>query len=85
MGDDPAGVSFLSQVTIEPVAAGASFLDKDELLAFGLELPDQLVNITLPCSDSAKGNDFCTMVLGDRGDRDRLFMHIHADVERARL
>jgi len=83
--DDPADVAFLRQVPIEPVAAGASFIDEDELLAFGLELPDQLVDITLPSPDRAEGDDLCAMVLGDIGDRDGLFMDIHSNVERARL
>jgi len=84
-GDDPAGVAFLRQVPIEPVAAGARFIDEDELLAFGLELPDKLIDITLPGSDSAKGDDFCAIVLGDVGDRDRLFVDISSDIKRARL
>jgi hypothetical protein len=36
-GDDPAYVSFFGQVAIEPRAAGAGFVDKDAMFAFGEE------------------------------------------------
>ena len=77
--------AFFRQVAIEPIAAGASFVDEDELLTLRLQLSKQLINIALPGSDSAEGDNLCAMCLGDIGDRDRLFMHIHSDIERARL
>ena len=36
-GDDPAHVSFVGQVAREPIAAGAGFVDQDEMCALGLE------------------------------------------------
>jgi hypothetical protein len=84
-GDDPAAVAFFGQRAIEPIAAGASFIDKDKLLALGLQLPDEFVDIALPGPDCAHRDDFRAIFLGDIGDRDGRFMDIHSDVERARL
>ena len=41
----------LHQIPIQPVAAGARFIDEDQLLGFGLELTDQLVNVALAGAD----------------------------------
>jgi len=82
-GDDPADGAFFEQVALEPGAAGTGFVDEDKLLALGLQLSDELVASTLPSPDSAKGDDVCTLFLGHVGDRDRVFMAIHSDVERA--
>ena len=38
-GDDPADIAFFQQVAIEPIAAGARFIDEDELLPLRLQLP----------------------------------------------
>src|SRR5262249_18086071 len=84
-GADPADVALFHQVAIEPIAAGTGFVDEDELLAFRPQLPDKLIDITLPGPDSAEGDDLCAMCLGDIGDCTGLFMDIHSDVERARL
>jgi hypothetical protein len=84
-GDDPAAVAFFGQRAREPRAAGAGFIDQDELLALGLQLPDERVDSTLPGPDRAQGDDFRALFLGHRGDRDGRFMAIHADGERARL
>jgi hypothetical protein len=84
-GDDPAAVPFFGQRALEPRAAGAGFIDKDELLALGLQLPSALVDSTRPGPDCAQRDDFRALCLGARGDRDGLFMDIHADVARARL
>ena len=62
-GDDPAAVAFFGQIAIEPIAAGAGFIDKDELLALGLQLPDELVDITLPGPDRAQRDDFRAIFL----------------------
>jgi hypothetical protein len=50
-----------------------------------LQLPDERVESTLPGPDRAQSDDFRAICLGDLGDRDGLFMDIHADGERARL
>jgi hypothetical protein len=48
-------------------------------------MPKQLINIALPGSDRAEGDDLRAMVLGDVGDRERLFVDISSDIKRARL
>jgi hypothetical protein len=84
-GDDPADVALFHQVAIEPIAAGTGFVDEDECRAFRPQLPKQLIDITLPGSNGAEGDNRGTLCLGDRGDGDGLFMDIHANGERARL
>ena len=39
------------QITIEPVPTGARFMDKDEVLGFGVQLAHELINVTLPRAD----------------------------------
>jgi hypothetical protein len=70
--DDPTEVAFVEQVAIEPGAAGTGLVDANKLLALGLRRPDELVEITLPRSDSTEGDDCCTRVLGHVGDRERV-------------
>jgi len=84
-GHDPAEVALLGEVAGEPIATGTRFIDKDELLAFGLQLPDERIDIALARADRAEGDDLSVMCFGNVGHRDRLLMDIHADVERARL
>jgi len=48
-------------------------------------MPKQRINSALPGPDRAEGDNLCTMVLGDRGDRDGRFVDIQADRKRARL
>ena len=83
--DDPADMAFLGEITVEPIATRASFIDKDEVRAVGLQPTDELIDITLSCTDVAEGNDFGAVVLNDIGDGNRAFMDIHSDIERARL
>ena len=78
-------MAFLGQIAVEPVPAGARLIDKDELFAFGRHLTDELIDVTLSCTDVAEGDDFSVMFLGDIGDGNRVFMDIHTDVKRARL
>jgi hypothetical protein len=40
-GDDPALLSFFSQVAIEPIPARAGFVDKHQVLTFRLQLTDE--------------------------------------------
>jgi hypothetical protein len=78
-------MAFFGQRAVEPVPTRACFIDQDEMLAFGLHLPDALIDVTLSCPDVAEGDDFGVMFLGDVGNGDRLFMDIQSDVKRARL
>jgi hypothetical protein len=79
--DDPACVPFVAQITREPIAAGASFVDEDERMAFGLELADELVEVTLVRADRAEVDDLRAMVLGHVGDRNRLFVDLHSNTK----
>jgi len=68
-----------------PVAAGAGCVDDNKRRTLRPQLPEQLVTLPVPSPDRAEGDDLRAMGLGDRGDRQRLCMDIHANVERARL
>jgi hypothetical protein len=83
--NDPADVVFFGQITREPIPTRAGFRDKEKVFGLRLELPKQGVDITLPGAKGPEGDDLSAMFLRHIGDRDGLFMHIHADVERARL
>jgi hypothetical protein len=84
-GDDPADVAVFHEGAREAGAAGAGFVDEDTLRTLRPQVPEQLVKITLPSPDRAERDDLRARCLGDRGDRKRRFMDIHANVERARL
>jgi hypothetical protein len=55
------------------------------MFAFGLHLPDELIDVTLSCPDGAEGDDCGVVFLGDVGNGKRLFLDIQAEVKRARL
>ncbi len=50
-GDDPTDESLFREVPIEPVAARPGLIDEDQLSAFGMELADELIDVTLAGSD----------------------------------
>jgi hypothetical protein len=84
-GDDPADMPPFREITIEPIAAGASLVDEDKMLAFRLKLADERVEVTLVGTDGAKIDDLGMVFFSHVGDRDRLFMDIQSNIERARL
>jgi hypothetical protein len=53
--------------------------------AFRLQLPDALLDITWSTPNGAEEDDLGVVVFGDLGDGDRVFVDIHAEVERARV
>jgi hypothetical protein len=55
------------------------------MFAFGLQLPDELLDVTRSCTDVAEGDDIGVVFLGDVRHGHRLFMDIQSDVKRARL
>jgi hypothetical protein len=55
------------------------------MLAFGLHLPDELIDVTLARSDIAERDDLGVVFLGDVRNGNRLLMDIQSDVKRARL
>jgi hypothetical protein len=69
----------------EPRATRAGFIDQDQVRAFGWPPTDELIDVTLSCTDVAAGDDLSAVVLNDIGDGNRVLMDIQTDVEWARL
>jgi hypothetical protein len=67
------------------LAAGARLVDKDSLIALGLELSAQLVDVTLTSADAPQGDDFVVSILSGLGHRDGFFMNIQTDIECVRV
>jgi hypothetical protein len=84
-GHDPAAVSFVAQIPVEPVAAGASFVDKNQVFGLRVQLPAELIDVGMSGANGAAVNDLRVMIARDVGDRNRVFMDIQSDVERGRL
>jgi hypothetical protein len=84
-GDAPADVPLLGQIPRAPIAAGASFVNEDELMALGLELTEELVEVTRARADRPELDDLRAMVLGHGGDRHGLFGDSHSDLKGGRL
>jgi hypothetical protein len=60
-------------------------MDKDQTWAFGLQPPDELIDITLAGADGAT-RDHCSVVFcGDRSDSNGLCVDLQSDGKRARL
>jgi hypothetical protein len=76
---------FFSQIAVEPVPAGAGFVDKDEMFTFRLHLPDALIDVTLSRPDVAERDDLGVVFFGHVRNGNRLLMDIQTDVKRARL
>jgi hypothetical protein len=55
--DNPTDVACVHQGAIPPGTAGTGFVDKDKLRALRLQLPEQLVDVTLAGPDRAEGDD----------------------------
>jgi hypothetical protein len=70
---------------IEPVATGASLIDKDEVFGFRWHLTDELIDVTRSCPHGAQGGDLSAMSLGDIRDGNRIVVDIHSDKECARV
>src|SRR4029450_7260286 len=45
--DDPTDMAFWSERAVEPIPTRPCFIDKDEMFAFGLHFPDEVVDIAL--------------------------------------
>jgi hypothetical protein len=84
-GDDPAAMSCLGQIAIEPVATRSCFIDKDEVFGLGLQCADEAIEVDVSCADGAAGDDVRIMILRDVSHSNRLFVYIQSDVQRARL
>jgi hypothetical protein len=52
---------------------------------FGLQLTDELIDITWAGTNGAQGDNLGVVCCGDLGNGERLFVDIQTDVECARL
>jgi hypothetical protein len=77
-------MALVRQITREPVPTGARFIDTNQVCGVGLPLAEW-INVGLPGADGAEGDDLSAVVFDDRGNRVRVFVDIHTDVQRARL
>jgi hypothetical protein len=66
----------IGQIAVEPIATRPSFIDKDEVRAFGLQPTDQFIDIALARTNVPKRDDLGVRFLGDVSDGNGLFMHI---------
>jgi hypothetical protein len=78
-------MTFFGAIPVEPIATRASFIDKDEGRAFGLQPTEELIDATLSRPYIAEREDLGVVFFSDIGDGNRVLMDIHTDVERARL
>jgi hypothetical protein len=69
-------MAFFGEIAVEPIATRPSFIDKDEVGAFGLQPADKFIDIALSCTDVPKGDDFGVRFLGNVSDGNGLFMNI---------
>ena len=46
-------MTFFREIALEPISTRASFIDEDKLLTFGLQLPDELVDVVLARADGS--------------------------------
>jgi hypothetical protein len=83
--DDVADMALFGQIAIEPGPAWSRFIDKDEVLGFGVQLAHERVNVGLPGADGPKVDDLGVVCFGNIGHRDGLFVDVQSDVKRARL
>jgi hypothetical protein len=78
-------MALFGQIAVEPVPAGPSLRDKDELRGFGLQPTDELIDVTLAHPDVPEGDDLGTVIFSSIGNGKRIFVNIKTDVECARL
>jgi hypothetical protein len=69
----------------ESIATWPSFINKDEVGAFGLQPAEPCSDSTLPRTAMAEGDDLGVRFLGNGGYGKGLFMNISPDRECARL
>jgi len=59
--------------------------DPGFVCGLGLQVADELVNVTVAGTNGAEIDDLGVVVFGHISDGNGRFMHIHSDVQRARL
>jgi hypothetical protein len=83
--DDPADMTFVGEIAVEPRATRAGFIDQDKVWALGLQPPAEVIAVTRSCTDGVEEHDLSAVVLNDIGDGNRVLMDIQTDVKRARV
>jgi hypothetical protein len=78
-------MTLLREIAVEPIPPRTSFIDEDKLLTFGLQLPDELVDVALARADGAQIDDFGVVCVSNGCDRDGFFVDIHSDIKGGRL
>jgi hypothetical protein len=79
--DDPAVITFVGQVAVEPVAAGSGFRDQDEGWGLGWPCADEVSAVAVAGADGTKRAAVGVVSVGDRGHRDRIVVDIQTDRE----
>jgi hypothetical protein len=84
-GHDPADLTFLRERAGAPRPTRPRFIDEAKRLALGLQLPAARVDGALARADGAQKDHVGPMILGHVGDRHRLVVDIHADLQGGRM
>ena len=84
-GHHPAVVALVHQVAVEPGATRAGFRDTEQMVGLCWHRADALIDIALAGAHGAQGQDLGAGSLRHLGNRDRIFVDIHADKECVRL
>jgi hypothetical protein len=84
-GHDPADQFFLGEIALKPVPAGASCVNKDQLLRFRGEGADELVTVALARTATPQEDDRCLPRIADRGNGEKVLVHIQSDEECGRV
>jgi hypothetical protein len=53
-GHHPAVIAFVREIPVEPAATGASLIGKDQVCGLRWHLSDELIDVTLTCSNGPK-------------------------------
>jgi hypothetical protein len=86
--DGPTRMPVVAQVSVDPIAPGAGFVDAPQRLGFGLELAHPWIDVGWSGAEGAEGSDLGTVIVSDLGDGDGVLVDLHADekgVGRGRL
>jgi hypothetical protein len=83
--NDRAKMALCRQIAREPIPAGAGFVDQDQVWSCGWQRAHELIEVDRPGANRAEAGDGSVVCWSHLGQRDGLLLHIHSDVERARL
>jgi hypothetical protein len=60
--DDPTGMPFFAQVSVEPIATGSGFVDEHQMLGLGWELADEGIDVGLSGTDGSEVSNFGAVI-----------------------